>query len=110
MNIEVAIKESKGLLNWLFAFLNCLILDLSSSKITEFMEECEIAKNFHHPNVLCLLGISFTPEENKPLMVMPYMHHGDVKSYLKSKRGSVIRLKELPQVITCTKLLGIKPL
>ena len=63
------------------------------------MEECEIAKKFHHPNVLSLLGISFTPEENKPLMVMPYMSNSDVKSYLKSKRGGVVRLKELPQVI-----------
>ena len=66
------------------------------------MEECDIAKNFDHPNVLSLLGISFTPEENKPLMVMPYMHYGDVKSYLKSKRGGVIKLKELPQVVTIT--------
>ena len=63
------------------------------------MEECNIAKNFDHPNVLRLLGISFTPEENKPLMVIPYMHNGDVKSYLKSKRG-VVEIKEFPQVAT----------
>ena len=62
------------------------------------MEECNIAKKFDHPNVLSLLGISFTPEENKPLMVMPYMHHGDVKSYLKSKRGGVVEIEEFPQV------------
>ena len=67
------------------------------------MEECNIAKKFDHPNVLSLLGISFTPEENKPLMVMPYMHHGDVKSYLKSKRGGVAKIEELSQVwwLTC---------
>ena len=73
-------------------------LDLSLSEIAEFMEECNVAKNFDHPNVLSILGISFTPEENKPLMVMPYMHHGDVKSYLKSKRGSVVEIEEFPQV------------
>ena len=76
----------------------CVITDLSSSKAKEFMEECNIAKKFDHPNVLSLLGISFTPEENKPLMVMPYMHHGDVKSYLKSKRGGVVKIEEFPQV------------
>ena len=73
-------------------------LDLSLSEFAEFMEECNIAKNFDHPNVLSILGISFTPEENKPLMVMPYMHHGDVKSYLKSKRGGVVEIEEFPQV------------
>ena len=75
-----------------------LILDLSLSEAEELMKECNIAKKFHHPNVLSLLGISFTPEENKPLMVMPYMHYGDVKSYLKSKRRGVIEIKEFPQV------------
>ena len=71
---------------------------MSLSEAAELMEECNIAKKFDHPNVLSLLGISFTPEENKPLMVMPYMHHGDVKSYLKSKRGGLIEIKEFPQV------------
>ena len=71
---------------------------MSLSETTKFMEECNIAKKFDHPNVLSLLGISFTPEENKPLMVMPYMHHGDVKSYLKSKRGGVAKIEEFPQV------------
>ena len=74
------------------------ILDLSLSEAKEFMEECNIAKKFDHPNVLSLLGISFTSEENKPLMVMPYMHYGDVKSYLKSKRGGLIDIKEFPKV------------
>ena len=71
---------------------------MSLSEAAELMEECNIAKKFDHPNVLSLLGISFTPEEDKPLMVMPYMHHGDVKSYLKSKRGGLIEIKEFPQV------------
>ena len=73
-----------------------LISDLSET--IELTEEYNIAKQFDHPNVLSLLGICFTPEENKPLMVMPYMHHGDVKSYLKSKRGGLIEIKEFPQV------------
>ena len=71
---------------------------MSLSEFAEFMKECNVAKNFDHPNVLSILGISFTPEENKPLMVMPYMHHGDVKSYLKSKRGGVVEIEEFPQV------------
>ena len=62
------------------------------------MEECNIAKKFNHPNVISLLGITFTPKGNKPLMVMPYMYHGNVKSYLKSKRGGVVEIEEFPQV------------
>ena len=99
-NIEIAIKITKCLLNFYYYiyFVYIFALNLDSLSETEFMEECNIAKKFDHPNVLSLLGISFTPEENKPLMVMPYMHHGDVKSYLKSKRRGLLEIKEFPQV------------
>ena len=99
---EIAIKTTRSLLNFFVSFIcsSYVILDLSLSEAAELMEECNIAKKFDHPNVLSLLGISFTPEEDKPLMVMPYMHHGDVKSYLKSKRGGLIEIKEFPQVDT----------
>ena len=33
-----------------------------------------------------------------PLMVMPYMHHGDVKSFVKSKRGNSVKVEEYPLV------------
>ena len=62
------------------------------------MEECNIARKLDHPNILCLLGITFTPDENKPMMVMPYMHNGDVKNYVKSKRGGSIKIECFPQV------------
>ena len=31
-------------------------------------------------------------------MIMPFMHHGDVKSFLKSKRGNSIELDHFPEV------------
>ena len=35
-------------------------------------------------------------------MVLPYMHHGDVKSFVKSKRGDKIEMDEFPEVATVT--------
>ena len=38
------------------------------------------------------------PEKATPLMVMPYMHHGDLKSFVKSKRGNDLKVIEFPLV------------
>ena len=65
-----------------------MFVDFSAST-ADFIKECNIAKKFDHPNVLSLIGVCIIPEESVPLMVMPYMHHGDVKSFIKSKRGNI---------------------
>ena len=38
-------------------------------------------KDFDHPNVLGLLGLTFEPS-GSPLVVLPFMEHGDLKSFL----------------------------
>ena len=73
-------------------------VDFSSSTAKDFIKECNIANKFDHPNVLSLIGVCIIPEEAVPLMVMPYMHHGDVKSFVKSKRENSIKVEEFPPV------------
>ena len=77
-----------------------LSLDFSSSTAENFIKECNIANKFDHPNVLSLIGVCIIPdpEESVPLMVMPYMHHGDVRSFIKSKRADNIKADEFPPV------------
>ena len=75
-----------------------MFVAFSSSAAEDFIKECNIAKNFDHPNVLSLIGVCIIPEEAMPLMVMPYMHHGDVKSFVKSKRANSVKVKEYPLV------------
>lgn len=41
---------------------------------------------FDHPNVLKLLGVCFDTDDNLPLIVLPYMANGDLRSFLMSKR------------------------
>ena len=51
-----------------------------------------------HPNVLCLIGVSINPNDATLHMIMPFMHYGDVKSFLKSKRGNMIEFDHYPKV------------
>ena len=98
---EVAVKTIKCVLlkfSCITQFILLLFIAFSSSTAEDFIKECNISKKFDHPNVLSLIGVCIIPKESVPLMVMPFMHHGDVKSFLKSKRGNDIKVEEFPLV------------
>ena len=73
-----------------------------TSKTEEFIKECITAKRFSHPNVMSLIGVSYIKEEAVPLMILPFMYNGDVKTFVKSKRGNelnFIKVTEFPKVV-----------
>ena len=78
-----------------------LYLDISLSNVQNFIEECIITSKLDHPNVLSLIGVSINPVDATLHMVMLFMDHGDVKSFLKSKRGDKIEFDNFPEVCIC---------
>ena len=78
-----------------------LYLDISLSNVQNFIEECIITSKLDHPNVLSLIGVSINPVDATLHMVMLFMDHGDVKSFLKSKRGDKIEFDNFPEVRIC---------
>ena len=46
---------------------------------------------FDHPNVLKLLGVCFDTEDKLPLIVLPFMENGDLRSFLASKRQGLCK-------------------
>ena len=66
----------------------------------EFIAESAIMLDFDHPNVLHLVGVCFDTEDQLPLIVLPYMANGDLKSFLKKKRQQ--SANNLPEVGTHT--------
>ena len=79
----------------IFSFF-CTAID--TSKTEQFIKECIIAKRFTHPNVLSLIGMSYIKEEGVPLMILPFMHNSDVKSFVKSKRKKLLEVTKYPEV------------
>ena len=46
-----------------------------------FLREAVTMKDFRHPHVLALTGVSFE-EDDSPMVVLPYMANGDLRSYI----------------------------
>ena len=69
--------------------------------INEFLSESAIMKDFHHPNILGLVGVVFDTPNGVPYLVLPFMEFGNLKHFLKTKRMEDSSTSELPQVRKC---------
>ncbi|XP_052081048.1 hepatocyte growth factor receptor-like isoform X4 [Mytilus californianus] len=59
------------------------ILKTEVQDINAIINEAMIMKDFNHPNVMSLIGISIAPGEF-PLVIIPFMSNGDLLSYIRS--------------------------
>ena len=50
-------------------------------EIGSFLEEAMVMRDFDHANVLSLIGVALKGDQ--PLVVLPFMQHGDLKTYIK---------------------------
>jgi proto-oncogene tyrosine-protein kinase Met len=58
----------------------------SSYEARKFLNEALTMQEFDHPHILRLIGISLD-KENLPLVILPFMKHGDLLSYIRDENN-----------------------
>ena len=67
----------------------CLVVPVNSEmdvavEARQFVDEALLMKEFDHINVLRLIGVA-VGVDGLPLVVLPYMRHGDLLSYIRNE-------------------------
>ena len=57
-------------------------MQLNNKLVEDFLQEAIILRQFNHPNILPLCGVSV--HEDKPCVILPLMSNGDLDRYLKN--------------------------
>ncbi|XP_045075658.1 tyrosine-protein kinase receptor TYRO3-like [Coregonus clupeaformis] len=77
MDIKVAVKTMRVGLH-------------SQEDLDSFLKEAEIMQHFDHNNVVKLLGVTLQQEQDSPLpvplVILPFMKHGDLRRFLIAAR------------------------
>ena len=56
---------------------------ISSTDGRKFLEEALRMRDFDHPHILTLIGIALDKDCDMPLVVLPFMRHGDLLSFIR---------------------------
>lgn len=62
------------------------IIRSSDADVTAFLNEALIMKDFNHPNVLTLIGITLDKWEF-PMVILPFMQNGSLLSYIRNENN-----------------------
>ena len=77
----------------------CIYAATSLDGMKDLVAETAIMKAFHHLNVLPLLGVCIDYDDDDVLkIVIPFMAHGDLRTFLKESRVSPNNTHEYPKV------------
>jgi len=67
-------------------------------EVRRFVDEAVRMKEFDHPNVLSLIGVALD-FDNLPLVVLPFMRHGDLLSYIRNESNVSSTCYDLSSVL-----------
>jgi len=74
---------------------------LDFETVSAFVSEGAIMSKFDHPNILRLLGIVLQ-HSAPPMIIMPYMRHGDLNQFLRNARATPRK----PQLLSTRQLVN----
>jgi hypothetical protein len=79
--------------------------------VNDFIQEGLQMKIFHHPNITGICWLRADVQMNTPLIILPFMERGDLKSYLRKSRPGKLPPEEAKvcETINCCYMGSIEP-
>ncbi|XP_033114548.1 hepatocyte growth factor receptor-like isoform X3 [Anneissia japonica] len=65
--------------------IKCLLPGSAQQDMVHFLQEGMMMKDFKHENVLALIGVCIN-KEGVPLVILPFMKHGDLLTYIRDPK------------------------
>ena len=79
--------------------MHCILAECDSkNELLGFLRESALMKDFQHPHVLGLTGVCLDNPTREPLILLPFMANGDLKTYLRNKREGSNDATTFPKV------------
>ena len=98
LHSSICLSIYPSIYGYICTFNYVCVGDFSEEEVHAFLVECIQMKEFSHPHVMSLLGVSLDSGPS-PYLVLPFMAGGSLLDHLKKKRSDLVLKHDSERIV-----------